>query len=213
MVDNFGNWAEELRKVYTDAVAVAESLKEAANEDRNKASLELEAAKAAKKAAEDNGEKIALDYFARRHKELVAQTRKEMLSTIVLRNLKEGKKEDDIMKWLDVDQNLIQYCTMVLKKEKEIADRPHLEYSQEGRGGTISYIAGTTKITFDWEFAGGAGVALIFIPEEKFWLAHTHTPVSERISILTFVAKQVIEDKAPGCAYEVTDNCIEILYR
>jgi len=38
--------------------------------------------------------------------------------------------------------------------EKQVADRPHLEYSQEGRGGTVTYIAGTTKINFDWEFAG-----------------------------------------------------------
>jgi len=43
---------------------------------------------------------------------------------------------------------------MVLKKEKQIADRPRLEYSPEGRGGTITYMAGTTIINFDWEFAG-----------------------------------------------------------
>ena len=102
---------------------------------------------------------------------------------------------------------------MIIKKEKRIAERPRLEYSQDGRGGTVTYIAGTTKINFDWEFAGGAGVAIIFIPEEKFWLAHTHTPVSARNSILTFVAKQVIGDKAPGCVYEITENCIEILYK
>jgi len=60
--------------------------------------------------------------------------------------------------------------------------------------------------------AGGNGVALIFIPEEKYWVVQTGIPLSQRQSILEFVAKEVIDDKAPDCVYRISDDCIEILY-
>ncbi|MES1225333.1 MAG: hypothetical protein ABUT20_58170 [Bacteroidota bacterium] len=212
-MDNFEDYAAQMQKMYADAFAAAETMKESAMADRNTAAKEMEKARDIRKAAEQNGEKIALEYFASRHKTIIDQARKETLSALVVRHLKEGKEDEEIMNWLEVDEDFMNHCKIIVKKEKEITDRPHIEYSQSGRGGTLSYVAGDKKIDFDWEFAGGNGVAIIFIPEEKYWLAHTGIPLSQRQSILEFIAKEIIDDKAPDCVYSITDNCIEILYR
>ncbi|MCE7064688.1 hypothetical protein [Dyadobacter sp. CY326] len=84
-------------------------------------------------------------------------------------------------------------------------------YSQDGRGGKIFYRDGAVSIDFDWEFAGGNGVVWFSIPEEKFWEAHTKTPLSRRDEILEFVANQVIKDQAPGCKFEIFSNHINII--
>ena len=211
-MDNFEAYAEQMQKMYADAFAAAEKMKEGAMADRHAAAEELDKAKDIRKAAEQNGEKMALEYFAGKRKTLIEQTREETLSALVVRHLKEGKEEDEIMDWLEVDEDFINHCKIIVRKEKEIRDKPHVEYSQSGRGGTLSYVAGDKKIDFDWEFAGGNGVALIFIPEEKYWVVQTGIPLSQRQSILEFVAKEVIDDKAPDCVYRISDDCIEILY-
>jgi hypothetical protein len=211
-MENFEAYAEQMRKMYEDAFTAAEKMKEGAMADRQAAAEELDIARSIRKTAEENGEKIGLEYFASKRTELIEQTRKETLSALIVRHLKEGKNDGEIMDWLEADEDFIMHCKIIVQKEKEIMDKPHVEYSQSGRGGTISYIAGDKRIYFDWEFAGGNGVALIFIPGEKYWLAQTGIPLSQRQSILEFVAKEVIEDKAPGCVYSISDNCIEILY-
>jgi hypothetical protein len=211
-MDNFETYAEQMKKMYADAFAVAEKMKEGAIADRHAAAEELNKAKDIRKAAEQNGDKIALEYFALKRKELIDQVRKETLSALVVNHLKQGKAEKEIMDWLETGEDFIRHCKIIVRKEKEIMDKPHIEYAQSGRGGTISYIAGDKKINFDWEFAGGNGVAIIFIPEEKYWLAQTGISLSQRQSILEFVATEVIDDKAPNCVYRITDNCIEILY-
>jgi len=202
-MDNFDVYAEQMQKMYADAFAVTEKIKEAAMADRHAAAKELDNAKDIRKAAEQNGEKIALDYFANRRATLIKQTREETLSALIVRHLKEGKTEDEITEWLDADEDLIKHCKIIVRKEKEIADKPHIEYEQSGRGGVLSYVAGDKRIGFDWEFAGGNGVAIIFIPEEKYWLAQTGIPLSQRQSILEFVATEVIDDKAPDCGYRL----------
>ncbi|MCE6989950.1 hypothetical protein [Dyadobacter sp. CY323] len=90
---------------------------------------------------------------------------------------------------------------------------PAVEYTQDGRGGTITYREKEINIAFEWEFGGGKAVVVILIPEEKYWENHTKTPLSRRAEILNFVSKKVIEDRAPGCDYEVYSNTISILRR
>jgi hypothetical protein len=90
---------------------------------------------------------------------------------------------------------------------------PVVEYSQDGRGGTITYIEGEINIVFDWEFAGGNGVVLFLIPEVKYWEAATKTPLSRRDEILEFVSNRVILDKALGCHFQIYSNSVSILRR
>lgn len=101
----------------------------------------------------------------------------------------------------------------VEKFKKEIMSRffPRLEYTQDGRGGSIYYTEGAIKIQFGWEFGGGNAVVILFIPETKYWEAQTGTPLSRRDEILKFLCEQVIRDQAPGCTYKIYDNSISIL--
>lgn len=99
------------------------------------------------------------------------------------------------------------------KFKKEIMSRffPKLEYTQDGRGGSIYYTEGAIKIQFGWEFGGGNAVVILFIPETKYWEAQTGTPLSRRDEILKFLCEQVIRDQAPGCTYKIYENSISIL--
>lgn len=99
------------------------------------------------------------------------------------------------------------------KFKKDLISRfvPVLEYSQEGRGGSIYYKEGDINIEFGWEFGGGNAVVILYIPETKYWEAQTGTPLSRRDEILKFLCEQVIRDQAPGCKYKIYDNSISIL--
>lgn len=209
---NYEEYAQTMRKMYTDAFAVTASIKEAAEADRNAAHDELDAARDAKKAAEDNGERIALQYLERRRKFIVETARNEVIGGLILMHLKDGKPASKIMQWLDVEEDEIEKYQEMLRREKKHERRQHLEYTQDGRGGKITYIDGDISLDFDWEFAGGNGVAIIFVPEKKYWEAQTGLPLEEMQGILEFVGKQTVEDKAPNCVYEITDGFVEILY-
>lgn len=86
-----------------------------------------------------------------------------------------------------------------------------LEYEQSGRGGGITYCDGDTRINFDWEFAGGNAVVIIFVPSSADWESRTQTPLSDRRDILEFLAEGVIRDRAAGCRYEIGEDYIDIL--
>lgn len=99
-----------------------------------------------------------------------------------------------------------------LKQEIFARFTRRLEYTQDGRGGSIYYKEGEVIIHFDWEFGGGNAVAIIYIPEVKYWEPRTGTPLSRRDEILAFLSEQVIRDRAPGCSYKIYSNSISILY-
>lgn len=88
-----------------------------------------------------------------------------------------------------------------------------VEYEQSGRAGLITYVEGDTRIVFDWEFAGGNGVVIIFVPNPGQWEKATGTPLARRQEILEFVSECVIRDQAPGCRYEIGEGYIDILKR
>ncbi|SKB83638.1 hypothetical protein [Dyadobacter psychrophilus] len=88
---------------------------------------------------------------------------------------------------------------------------PVVNYVQDGRGGKIFYRNGEIAIGFDWEFAGGNAVVIIFIPEEKHWEAQTKTSPASRDEIIKHVANRAIEDKAPGCRAEIYADHISIV--
>ncbi|GGM92116.1 hypothetical protein GCM10010967_26480 [Dyadobacter beijingensis] len=89
---------------------------------------------------------------------------------------------------------------------------PTLEYTQEGRGGTIYYQEGDIRFGLDWEFGGGNAVVIFYIPEVKYWEAQTRTPLSRRDEIIEFICRQVIRDQAPGCTYKIYHNSVSILH-
>lgn len=210
---NFDQYGEMLQKMYADATAVAESIKAAADADREDAFIQLDAARDARKAAEENGEKIAIEYFARKRKFLVDSTREEQLRHLVLKNLHQGKQAADVQEWFDLNDEQLQKYQQIMLREVAISGTQQLDYTQDGRGGKVIYTEGSVKLEFDWEFAGGRGVAIIFVPESKYWEAQTGLSLKERMRVLDFVGRQAVIDKAPECVYEITDGFVEIVYR
>lgn len=79
-----------------------------------------------------------------------------------------------------------------------VGNTPQVNYSGDGRGGTIHYT--NAKIRFDlwYELAMSPAIVIIGIPEPEYWEAQTKTPLSRRISILEFIGQQIIDDKLAG---------------
>jgi hypothetical protein len=85
-----------------------------------------------------------------------------------------------------------------------------LEYIDEGRGGYVVYKDGREDIKLFFEYGGGNYFVIIYVPTSNEWSTKTKRLITERNSILTFVAEQAIKDQAPKSYYELSGTCIEI---
>lgn len=85
-----------------------------------------------------------------------------------------------------------------------------VQYINQGRGGTIIYKDDNGSINLSFEFGGGDCVVIIFVPTAANWIKETSRKTEERLPILNFIAAQCINDQAPHCYYELSDNWIEI---
>jgi hypothetical protein len=85
-----------------------------------------------------------------------------------------------------------------------------LEYLNEGRGGYIIYKDKLGDIELFFEYGGGNCVAIIYVPTINEWENKTKRPLTQRQTVLTFVAEQSIKDQAPNSYYVLSDICIEI---
>jgi hypothetical protein len=86
----------------------------------------------------------------------------------------------------------------------------HLQYINQGRGGTIVYTDDKGTIQLSFEFGGGDCVVIIFVPTPSNWNEETGRPASERTAVLSYIAEQCIRDQAPHCYFQLSDNWIEI---
>lgn len=84
----------------------------------------------------------------------------------------------------------------------------HLKYEGNFRGGTITYIEGDIRISFNHEMYGGKYHFGIDIPSESQWEAQTNTPLSRRDDIITFLAKTVQREQASSWQYEIRETDI-----
>lgn len=85
-----------------------------------------------------------------------------------------------------------------------------LEYINQGRSGYVVYKDGANNLKLFYEYGGGNCVAIIYVPSSEQWTSQTNRDITERRSILTFIAEQVIKDQAPKGYYTLTDTSIEI---
>jgi hypothetical protein len=74
--------------------------------------------------------------------------------------------------------------------------------SQRGRCGSISYRESDNEIVFDWEF-GGSAVALVWGTKMKDWIICHTWAANRQQEIYTFVANEVIRQKAPTSNFEI----------
>ena len=85
-----------------------------------------------------------------------------------------------------------------------------LEYVNEGRGGYVIYKDEQGEIRLFFEYGGGNCVVIIYVPSTSEWTSKTKRSLTQRETVLTFVAEKSIKDQAPNCHYVISDICIEI---
>ena len=85
-----------------------------------------------------------------------------------------------------------------------------LEYSSQGREGYVVYKDEISTLKFYYEFGGGNCVAIISVPKADKWESQTKRSVSERETILKFVAEQATKDQVKDGYFELKEACIEI---
>lgn len=90
---------------------------------------------------------------------------------------------------------------------------PKLRYSQDGRGGTIYYNSPETNFEMWFEFALSPAIVDIGIPEPRYWVGQTKTPLSQREATLQFIGEQVVNDKLSGEGYFRYNDNIMTIYR
>lgn len=87
---------------------------------------------------------------------------------------------------------------------------PTLHYADEGRSGRVIYSDHLGDIAFYYEFGGGDCVAIISVPGEAEWTKTTKRPLTERETILRFVAENATRDQTAHGRWQLLENWIEI---
>lgn len=80
-----------------------------------------------------------------------------------------------------------------------------------GRSGQVIYIDKMGSLEFYFEFAGGNCLAIVTVPSTSEWQRATGRKTHTRDEILTYIAEQIIIQKAPGHRYKIIEDAIEIL--
>lgn len=84
-----------------------------------------------------------------------------------------------------------------------------LEYEGTLRGGSVVYIDGDRRLSFDNEICGGGMKCTIYVPTAKRWESATGVPLAERDEIIAWVAQRVQREQAGSWRYEITDTSID----
>lgn len=85
----------------------------------------------------------------------------------------------------------------LLLREKLIGDMVKkfsrkLLFDGNGRSGSVTYLEGDKKVSFESEIGGGDCIFFIHVPDEENWLNKTGFELNERNDILQFVAENTL---------------------
>ncbi len=83
-----------------------------------------------------------------------------------------------------------------------------LTFEECGRCGYIIYQDAIGILKLYYEF-GDKYVVCVFVPDSASWTNVTKRPLNGRLPLLTFIAMELVSTKAPGCAFEISENFIE----
>jgi len=206
----------EFAKLYADTIKEAlEGMDRVAAEAKatqQEAFEEIRLTQQARKHIEDAAEATAKEILESRRKRMEEEIRTTVTHALVKKLVDAGRSTDEISNWLDVPKEIVKEIrTKMTSPDSHLMDAV-VRITQSGRGGVVQFIHGDKHMNLHWEFGGGKALALIFVPDEKVWEAQTGYPLSERINILDWIARQVIYQKASGCIYIILDDVIEILH-
>ena len=82
---------------------------------------------------------------------------------------------------------------------------------ENGPAGTVYYFENGQTLKVYWEFGGGDTIAILYPPTEEKWDTQVPWAQGRRREVLEFVAKQVIQQKAPGCDVRWSADYIELV--
>jgi len=84
--------------------------------------------------------------------------------------------------------------------------------TESGPGGQILYREGGHSIRFDWEFAAGPTLALIFGPPARGWDESHPWASGRQAEIFAYVGAEIIRQKAPnaGCLFDLETGDMSI---
>ncbi len=208
--DQNAEFARLYEQSLKEALAGLDRIAAEAKEMQVAAVEEIIRTKAERSKIEASAESIANEVLAAREKEMVAEINRGLEVEYITKLLMAGRTRDEISAWLNLTKEAVQRVWTSLVGHHTDTDGV-VRIIQTGRGGTIIYTLQDKSIPFHWEFGSNEVLALIFIPNDQTWEAQTEIPLSKRMEILTFVAQQVIRQRASGSIYRILDDVIEII--
>lgn len=216
---NQDDFSKELEKAYQKAIRHLDSINADAEKIRKSAVDELQAAQDLRYKAEQEGEKMAEEYFEITRTKLIEATRTELLRDLVRKHLLNKENAHEIAHWLDVSKEFIAEIKKVIDRnnksnntmmERIFPDgKPKLRYVDMGRGGTIYYESSHASFDMWWEFAGGNALVILDIPSPDQWIERTGLPLVQRNKVLNYIGEQIVLDKiSSGGSFIIGENVI-----
>jgi hypothetical protein len=193
-------YAKLIEASYRQALAQAEAIIAEAARIREEAEAERAAAREARRALEADAEKIAAACFEKELGQQREALRESWARYLARQHLAAGKAAAEIADWLGLSLESIEALVEQLHRssrdtERSIEGGAKLAYTQSGRSGTIRFESAEAQFELWWEFAGSDAVALVGIPAEEEWEAHTGLPLEKRLPVLQFIGRQVVADQ------------------
>lgn len=212
-------FTQKMEKAVKAGLAGVDRANKSLAQQRRVLEKELDAARAERKKAEKEGERLAEEYFAKCREATREFTRKELLRQLARDHLESGRAPQDICEWLQVEpvflQNIVEVVDRVESLQRpriELPDHPRLHYQDSGRdGATIVFESDQTRFEMWCDFRIGPVVlAVIDIPTERKWPGRTRLALEQRDGVVRFIAEQVLADEREASHFEIGDAVLTI---
>jgi hypothetical protein len=205
MAEQQAQFAQMMEQTMRASLQGMDGANAALEKERQALAQALDAAKAERRKAEAEGEKIAEDYFQKSRVALVESAQHSQLRNLAHDHLLAGRSVEDICQWLRVEAPFVEAIIEVIdrraafraEQKRPPAQPPgyRLTYQDYGRSGTIWFEDGQFRFDMWWEFGGINALVIIDIPTPDQWTARTQMPIERRDEVLRYVAEQVIHDQ------------------
>lgn len=184
--------------------------------ERKRLETELDAARALRTKAEQEGEKMASESFEKHRKEYEEAIRTSVLRDLTRLHIEGGKTTPEIMKWLDVERKFVEKIREVVERVDQLhaKDRPapklegnpKIRFKDEGRSGTIYFESTAGSFDMWWEMGSGA-LAIVAVPSPAEWESQTGMPREKRMDVLNFIGKRSSENKPTMVLLSLGSKC------
>src|SRR6187551_382700 len=204
---------EIYRKSMQDAMANLDKVNADLHKEQEKAvDLQREAREEFQRI-EREAHQISEAYIEKHRKEYLEQIRSEVFEHVVRTLVLHEVPSDKLKTWLELSPKMIAdvwfYIGFEALDEDHVA---HVAYEGQGRSGDVIFYRNDMTLHFPYELGGGDALSIVDVPTIENWEKETGLPLSDRDTILQFVAKRVIRDQAPKCKYLMNPDHILISY-